>query len=73
MIKSYEELYRITLLAAGGREKEVSNKERIISGKAPFLWGRQGVCQAGDLTGADRVIPDWLIKGPIPGRVWNYK
>lgn len=42
MIKSYEELYRITLLAAGGREKEVSNKERIISGKVPLPLRKAG-------------------------------
>lgn len=49
-----------------------SSKECTVSGKATFPWGKAGVYQAGYLMSADRVILDWLIKGWIPGRTWNY-
>lgn len=50
-----------------GREKEVSSKERIVSGEVTFLWGTDGVCQEDVLAGAE-VIPDLLLKGNFPGR-----
>jgi len=34
--------------------------------------GMEGVCWADDLTGADQVIPDWLVLGHIPGRGWSH-
>lgn len=33
-----------------------------------FLWEKAGVYQADYLTSADKVIPDWLVKGQISGR-----
>lgn len=42
-------------------DKEVSNKECIVSGKVIFLWGKGGgggVYHADYFTSADQVIPD---------------
>lgn len=48
-----------------GAGKEVYNKEWIVSDKVSFGGG--AVSHADDLTGADQVIPDGLVKGRILG------
>lgn len=62
------------------RQKEVwqgssSHKEWIVLGKVTFLWGKVGWAwgsyQADDLTSANQIIPDGLVKGYIPGRGCN--
>ena len=58
-------------IGRSAQEKKVSNKKWIISGMVTFLWGMEGVYQEDSLTSADRAIPDWLIKGYIPGRGRN--
>lgn len=44
-----------------GWDKEVSSKEWIVSDKASFLWGMEGVYRAAHLTSADQAVLDWLV------------
>ena len=45
-----------------------TNEKWTGSAKVIFLKRMAGVCQADDLTSADRVIPDELVEVSIPGK-----
>ena len=49
-------------------EKEVLNKEWIVSGKVTFPWRKSwGINHAQHLTRVDQIIPERLAKGTFLG------
>lgn len=52
----------------GAGQRSCTNKKWTGSGKVIFLKRMAGVCQAGDPTSTDQVIPNGLVEVFIPGK-----
>ena len=54
-----------------GWGKEASSKKWAVSSRVTFLREKAGVYQPENLTSADQLIPNWLVKGTFLGEVGN--